>query len=169
MTTFRIALSDRQTSIKVSVRYASLLRRAVRAVFRDAAVNAPPQGPYVRRRVLMDIALVDDRTSHQVNVDFLGHDFPTDVISFPLEDDGETLVGELVVNTGYAARWAQEYGWPATHELVLYVIHGSLHLAGHDDHTDSEISAMRRAERRILEELHLRIPPTMPQSPEFPG
>lgn len=169
--TFRITLSN-QTTYSMDATYLALLRRAVRTVFRQSVKGdayGSSVGPFERQKFHIDIAIVDDRTSHRINVDFLGHDFPTDVISFALDDDGSTLEGELVVNIQYATRSAQEYGWPPAHELLLYVIHGSLHLVGYDDHTETDRDKMRLAERRVLESLRIPIPPTMPQSPEFRG
>ena len=102
----------------------------------------------------ISLALVDDAEIHRVNRDFLGHDHPTDVISFVLGGGGtspsEHLEGELVVSTETAMREAPAHGWSAADELVLYVVHGLLHLCGYDDLTDEARPLMRRRERQLL-------------------
>ena len=89
---------------------------------------------------------------HELNRQYLEHDYPTDVLSFVLEFDetSKSLDGEIIVSSDYAAREAARYGWTANDELLLYVIHGCLHLVGHDDTTPAAKRAMREAEVRLL-------------------
>jgi probable rRNA maturation factor len=108
------------------------------------------------------IALVDDAEIHRVNREFLEHDWPTDVISFSYAEDEKTLVpagfrgagrvldGELVVSVETAVRCAAVHGWSFHAELLLYCVHGLLHLCGYDDLTDAERPIMRRRERELL-------------------
>jgi probable rRNA maturation factor len=117
------------------------LKRAAQAILRDAGI----------RHAVLSIAIVDDATIHQLNRSYLRHDYPTDVLSFLLEREEDCLEGEVVVSVDTAARSAVEYGWSTDDELLLYVIHGTLHLVGHDDVTSRKRSAMREAERRYLE------------------
>lgn len=91
------------------------------------------------------VALVDDRTIAELHERYLDVEGPTDVLSFPH--------GEIVVSGDTARREAQARGIPPLHELVLYVVHGALHLAGYDDKTPKTRKRMRAAERRILAEL----------------
>ena len=102
-------------------------------------------------RAEVSIAVVDDSTIHAVNRDHLDHDWPTDVISFVLsEGDDDRLAGELIVSFETAARMAARDGVDAWTELVLYVIHGLLHLCGHDDLTEEGAAAMRVREGELL-------------------
>ena len=55
-----------------------------------------------------------------------------------------------IVSADTAVEYALDYGWPAEDELLLYVIHGTLHLAGHRDKADDEVVAMRDAEAKYL-------------------
>jgi probable rRNA maturation factor len=97
------------------------------------------------------IRLVSDRSMAGLNRRWLGHEGPTDVITFPLSDDGEpVLVGDIVVSTVTANRVAGELGWPARHELAYYVVHGLLHLAGYDDRTPADRRAMRAREKLAM-------------------
>ena len=102
-------------------------------------------------RASVSIAIVDDATIHQLNRHHLGHDWPTDVITFPLSDPGDpTLSGELVVSAEMAATTAKHAEVRPWDELALYVVHGLLHLCGYDDAADHDRDAMRRREAEIL-------------------
>src|SRR4051812_44343508 len=82
----------------------------------------------------ISLAFVDNATIHRLNKQFLNHDEPTDVLSFPLsEPNSRKLAGELVIGAEVALAQAGEYGHDFQAELALYVIHGLLHLCGHDD------------------------------------
>jgi probable rRNA maturation factor len=107
-----------------------------------------------RPEASISIALVDQAAIHILNRAHLGHDWPTDVISFPLSDpDDATLSGELVVSAEMAAATAREAGMPPRDELALYIVHGLLHLCGYDDHAEPDSAAMRRREDELLTEL----------------
>ena len=99
------------------------------------------------------IRVTTDASIHQINRDHLGHDYPTDVISFPYAANRPHIEGELVVSVDTAAERANELGWSVDHELLLYVVHGTLHITGMDDHETQDRLAMRRAEREVMLEL----------------
>jgi probable rRNA maturation factor len=114
------------------------------------------------RSASVSIALVDDSTIHRVNRAHLGHDWPTDVISFTLSSPDEPpLAGELVVSAEMARATAQEIGVEPWNELALYIVHGLLHLCGYDDSTMTEADAMRQREQEILTGQGLRNPFSM--------
>jgi probable rRNA maturation factor len=99
----------------------------------------------------ISLAFVDNATSHRLNMQFLGHDEPTDILSFPLGEAGSRkLSGELVVGAEVAQAQAGERGHDVQAELALYVIHGLLHLCGFNDKSASEAAEMRRRERHYL-------------------
>jgi rRNA maturation RNase YbeY len=81
----------------------------------------------------------------------------TDVITFPLEVDGRgrALSGELYLCLSVARRQAALRHIPVQHELLLYAVHGILHLSGHDDQTPRKFAAMHKEEDRILEAMGL--------------
>lgn len=136
---------------------------------------APVDSALLEKRLLLAIAaeapaaaeisilLVDDAEIHRLNREFLDHDWPTDVITF--FDDvpepsgrlearrgcGRVIAGELVVSVETARREAPRHGWGVDEELLLYCVHGWLHLCGYDDLTDEERPHMRQREREILE------------------
>lgn len=124
------------------------LKKAVRNVLADASIE----------RGEISIAIVNDDRMHALNRQYLQHDYPTDVLSFVLEYDetSKSLDGEIIASADYAAREAPRYGWTANDELLLYVIHGCLHLIGHDDQTPEGLAAMRAAESKYLAKLGLQ-------------
>ena len=96
----------------------------------------------------------DDATIHRINKQFLDHDEPTDVITFPYSA-GKELQGELVLGVEVALREAADRGHPPQTELSLYVIHGLLHLVGYDDKDGHDRRMMRARESDHLELLGL--------------
>jgi probable rRNA maturation factor len=104
----------------------------------------------------ISLAFVDNPTIHTLNKRYLAHDEPTDVLSFPLSDPGaRKLSGELVIGAEVASASAGEMGHDVQAELALYVIHGLLHLCGHDDHEPDDAARMRERERHYLQQLGL--------------
>lgn len=105
------------------------------------------------------VRITDDITIRQLNAKYLGHDYATDVISFGYTADPPTIEGELVVSVDTAAREAisasESAGqpWTTEQELVLYVVHGVLHIAAMDDHEPADRAAMRAAEEAVFLEL----------------
>lgn len=130
----------------------------------DAAIDAERLERAVRlaladkqyRWVEISVAVVDDAMIHQLNRQFLDHDYPTDVLSFALEDRPPRLEGEIIVSLDTAVRTAAEVGWPAEDELLLYVVHGALHLAGMRDKGADDAANMHAAEAAVLKELGVR-------------
>ena len=104
---------------------------------------------------VISLAFVDNPTIHTLNKRYLNHDEPTDVLSFPLSDGAEKLQGELVIGAEVAKEQAEQRGYAVDAELALYVIHGLLHLCGHDDHDPKDAAAMRARERHYLAQFGL--------------
>jgi len=102
------------------------------------------------------IRVTGDAEIHRINRDHLGHDYPTDVISFPYAAESPHIEGELVVSVDTASERAATLGWRFDDELRLYVVHGTLHLTGMDDLEPQNRAAMRRAERDVMLELGVR-------------
>lgn len=101
----------------------------------------------------LGVILADHATIHALNRDWLGHDYETDVVSFPLDEDAparRVIDGEVYVDLDTAAERAPEFGATFEQEALRYVAHGVLHLAGHDDATDEARARMRQLEDRYL-------------------
>ncbi len=104
----------------------------------------------------ISLAFVDNPTIHRLNLRYLNHDEPTDVLSFPLsEGNARRLAGELVIGAEVAQGQAENRGHAVHAELALYVIHGLLHLCGYDDETEAGAARMRERERFYLRALGL--------------
>ena len=132
-----VEIANQQATLTVDE---SRLRRVAQSILSDAGYT---EGT-------LSLAVVDDSTIHELNVRHLQHDYPTDVLSFALEDEPPRLEAEVIVSADTACTNAAEYGWAAEDELLLYVVHGTLHLAGHRDKADEDTMAMRAAEIRYL-------------------
>jgi probable rRNA maturation factor len=107
------------------------------------------------RRANVSIVVVDDRTIHRLNRRFLNHDEPTDVITFSLEE-GDSVDGEIITSADTAAAAAKRFGWTMADELLLYAVHGALHLAGYDDQAPTQRRKMRSRERWYLAKFGLK-------------
>ena len=149
---YRVPISDQQQVLPVDRR---LLRAVVQRTLTAEQI----------RSARISLALVNNTTIHRINRDFLRHDYATDVLSFPLESlppkkphraaadfprAGYHLEGELVLSTEMAQQTAALYGWHVGDELLLYVVHGLLHLCGYDDHSAADLRRMRERERVLL-------------------
>jgi probable rRNA maturation factor len=99
------------------------------------------------------IIFVDDREIHDLNTKFLGHDYPTDVITFPFDE--ENLEGEIYISVDTAQRQAADYGVTLGNELRRLAVHGALHLAGYDDDTDEKRAKMNDLETKYINETDL--------------
>ena len=120
-------------------------RRLARDLGRLAAWTAERYG----RALDLSFVVVDDARMAELHERYSGISGPTDVLSFPLGDD-PVLLGEVVISADTARREAAARGHPAYDELLLYAVHGVLHLVGHDDHEPADRRRMRSAERRAL-------------------
>ena len=122
----------------------------------------------------ISVAIVDDDAIAVLNQQYLNHEGPTDVLSFLLECEsaaghegivegasdastttdrlgfGKRIEGEIILSAQTALKTAAEYGWKPESELVLYLVHGLLHLCGYDDLAESDRHLMRRREVKVL-------------------
>ncbi len=101
----------------------------------------------------LSIVLVDDETIHQMNRQFLEHDYATDVICFDLRDDGPGVDAEIVVSVDTARREAELRNMTFISEVLLYCVHGTLHLLGYDDHDPEDKLRMHARQRALLAEI----------------
>ena len=97
----------------------------------------------------LSIVLVSDRQMATLNLRYHNTPGPTDILTFDY-GDGQ---GELIISVDHAHAQARRYRTTPARELALYVTHGLLHLAGHDDRTPAQRRRMRAAEKRALTRL----------------
>ena len=107
----------------------------------------------------LTIVLADDAHLQELNRDYLGVDAPTDVLSFPASEmdpqTGSRYIGDIIISVPYAAKGAAKAGHPVQSELQLLVVHGVLHLLGHDHAEPKEKAKMWKAQAEILKSLGL--------------
>lgn len=107
----------------------------------------------------LTIVLTDDVQLRELNREYLGIDEPTDVLSFPAsESDPETgarYLGDILISMPYAARSADKAGHGLESEVQLLVVHGVLHLLGHDHAEADEKARMWKAQAEVLGSLGL--------------
>ena len=127
------------------------LRRIVRDVLEHEGVSDAE----------ISLVFVADDEMHALNRRHLEHDYPTDVLSFLLDEaeteTGRSIEAEIIVGTEYASRTAPQFGWSADDEVTLYVVHGLLHACGYDDLSPEKKRVMRRAEVVIAAFVMFRI------------
>ena len=105
----------------------------------------------VTRGRAFDTLITGDTELRRLNRDFRGKDYATDVLSFPAAETG--FLGDVAISLGRARAQAREFGHPVEQEVQILMLHGVLHLLGHDHETDS--GAMARAEKRWRSRLDL--------------
>ena len=137
-----------------------------------AAVEQTPQGEWTRHPVAIEIAvrLTSDDEVQTLNRQYRDKDKPTNVLSFPMvqpdlldtvtqgSDDGEVLLGDIVLAHGVCAAEAADKGVSVADHATHLIVHGTLHLLGHDHGTDAEEDAMEGLERAALASLGIADP-----------
>jgi probable rRNA maturation factor len=134
---------DEQGADRIDVDLAALCHLAAR-VLAEEGVPAAAE---------MNLLLVGAEEISQLNAQHMGGDGPTDVLSFPIDgagsgDEEPVLVGDVAVCPAVAAANAAEHSVTVADELALLVVHGTLHLLGHDHTTAAGAAAMRERELR---------------------
>ena len=145
----------------------ALATRAARA-----AVAATPHGELATSPALVELSvrLAGDEEVGRLNAQYRGKDKPTNVLSFPMiqpdlldtvthnSDDGEVLLGDIVLAHGVCAAEAVEKGIPVADHATHLIVHGTLHLLGYDHQGEDEAQAMEAIETAVLAELGIADP-----------
>ena len=97
----------------------------------------------------INVIFCSDPSILEINIQFLGHDYYTDIITFDY-CEGKNISGELYISIDTVKANAVEYQQEFQTELHRVIIHGILHLLGWDDHCDEDIAQMRAAEDSAL-------------------
>lgn len=144
---FEIEVNRQQTSMAVSTNW---IVEIVRRTLSTEEVASASVG----------ILVVDHQRMHELNRQYLNHDYPTDVLSFPLHESSSAattrrIEGEIIISAEMAVERCAEFDHAPHQELALYLIHGLLHLCGYDDHDPSEKEKMTIRQFEILERVPL--------------
>lgn len=142
----RVDIENQQKAFKIPTGLRMLIRRCCHAVLELEKVDGSVQ---------VDVTLVDNDRIHQVNLEQRGIDAPTDVLSFPLGEDGvydrhpetgEILLGNIMISLERAAQQAEDYGHSFNREVGYLTVHSMLHLLGYD-HVQGGMEAVRMREK----------------------
>jgi probable rRNA maturation factor len=103
----------------------------------------------------ISIALVGNTKMAALHQQFMNIPGPTDVLTFELDHDsrGRVTAGEIVICAPFARKAAKQRSVDLNHELLLYALHGVLHLSGYDDLTPKDFVRIHKEEDRILKEI----------------
>ena len=138
----------------------------------NAAVERTPHGQLLTASATIEISvrLTSDDEVHTLNKQYRQKDKPTNVLSFPMvqadlletitqnSDDGEVLLGDIVLAHGVCAAEALERGISVEDHATHLMVHGVLHLLGYDHMDDDEADGMEQIERDALNALGLHDP-----------
>ena len=137
-----------------------------------AAIERTPHGELLTSPALVEISvrLATDEEVRTLNAQYRGKDKPTNVLSFPMvqpdlidtvsqnSDDGELLLGDIVLAHGVCVAEAAERGISVEHHATHLLVHGTLHLLGYDHGDDGEAEGMEAIERQALAALGIADP-----------
>lgn len=122
----------------------AVLQRLAERALPEVLHLATPQSVFADLSEI-EVTLVDDATIARLHDEYMGLPNPTDVITFQH--------GEIVISVETAARQATAYGRTPFEEVVLYLIHGLLHLAGQGDKSDEDFQQMRRTQEAVFQKI----------------
>ena len=147
--------------------WSALAERAVRSAVSHSGQRGLIDSPL---GVEVSVRFTSDNEVQALNAQWRGKDKPTNVLSFPMlepdevdalaeADQGETLLGDIVLAHGICAREAEEKGIPVADHATHLVVHGTLHLLGYDhEEGEEEAEAMEAVERAALAALGIADP-----------
>ncbi len=153
----KVIITNDQKAVKIPTGVRLLVRRCCNAVLTFENFSEPAE---------ISVTFVDDEQIHELNKTHRNVDKSTDVLSFPLGengvydknlDTGACLLGDIVISVETAVRQAETYGHTLQREIGFLTVHSMLHLLGYD-HVNGGIEAvhMREKEEHVLTELGLK-------------
>lgn len=140
-----VIVGNHQDAVEIPVTWLTALEDIGETAAAMALAAAAHPENSLAHLATLEVALVDDGTSARVHMDFMEIPGATDVITFHH--------GEIVIGAEVALRQAEEYHEPLGREILRYLVHGLLHLAGHEDAEDGERAEMESAQEKIVAEL----------------
>lgn len=152
----KVTIYDKQKVVKITPDIRKLIRRACSATLKCEEFSGDAQ---------IDVSIVDDEQIRNINFQCRGIDKSTDVLSFPLGENGiydkdlstgAFMLGDVVLSAEHAISQAREYGHSDEREIAYLTVHSMLHLLGYDHiHSEDEKSVMREHEEKVMSKLNL--------------
>ena len=156
----KVLISNQQKAVKVPSGLRILIRRACNAVLEFEKFDGPAE---------VSVTFVDNPQIAELNAQYRNKPTPTDVLSFPLGQDGvydinqETgckMLGDVVISMERAVEQAELYGHPLQREVAFLTVHSMLHLLGYD-HEAGGLEAVRMREKEEAVLIQLGLPRTV--------
>lgn len=151
----RVIITNNQKKVKIPTGMRMLIRRCCNAVLKLENFEGSAE---------ISITFVDNEEIHKLNKQYRDKDMPTDVLSFPLGDNGTydvdhttgaKMLGDVVISMEKAVDQAELYGHSLQREVAYLTAHSVLHLLGYDHETGIERVHMREKEELVMEQLGL--------------
>ena len=146
MEKIRVVIDNKQKVVKIPTGIRMLIRRCCNAVLVMEQFEGNAE---------VDVSIVSDEQIHEINLEHRQIDRPTDVLSFPLGENGvydvdpatgAKLLGDIVISIEHAERQAKDYGHSLQREVGYLTVHSMLHLLGYD-HVQGGLEAVRMREK----------------------
>mgnify|MGYP000445318668 FL=1 len=163
----KVLITNSQKAVKVPSGLRILIRRACNAVLEYEHFDEPAE---------ISVTFVDNAAIAELNNQYRNKPMPTDVLSFPLgengvydvdENNGCKMLGDIVISMERAQEQATLYGHPLQREVAFLTVHSMLHLLGYDHETSPlEERKMREKEEEVLGELGISREATFTNQPE---
>ena len=157
MDKIKVVIDNKQKAVKIPTGVRLLIRRCCHAVLELEGFEGSAE---------VDVSLVDNAQIHTINREQRNIDMPTDVLSFPLGENGEYdknpatgayMLGDIVISLERAEAQAEEYGHSFQREVGYLTVHSMLHLLGYD-HVDGGLEAVRMREKEEAVMLSVGLP-----------
>ena len=157
MDKIKVNIENKQKTVKVPTGVRLLIRRCCHAVLELEGFEGSAE---------VDVSLVDNEQIHAINLEQRQIDAPTDVLSFPLGEDGvydqnpatgAYMLGDIVISLERAQAQAEEYGHTLQREVGYLTVHSMLHLLGYD-HVAGGLEAVRMREKEEAVMLSIGLP-----------
>lgn len=156
MAAVKVIIVNHQNAVKIPTGIRLLIRRCCNAVLTEEEFIEPAE---------VSVNFVDNEEIKTLNSKFRNKDMPTDVLSFPLGENGEwdknpqnnaCLLGDVVISVEKAFEQAEIYGHSLQREIAFLTVHSMLHLLGYDhENGGMELVRMREKEEKVLSKLGL--------------
>lgn len=153
----KVIITNDQKAVRIPTGVRMLVRRCCNAVLVNEQFNSSAE---------ISVRFVDDETIHQLNREFRNVDKSTDVLSFPLGengnydinmDTGAKMLGDIVISIEHAIMQAKLYGHSLQREIAFLTVHSMFHLLGYDHESGGmEMVRMREKEEAVLTQLGLK-------------
>ncbi|MBE6830574.1 MULTISPECIES: rRNA maturation RNase YbeY [Eubacteriales] len=155
----RVIIENKQKEVKIPTGLRMLVRRCCNAVLRMEKFGSPAE---------ISVTFVNNEQIHELNRQYRGKDVPTDVLSFPMGENGvydinhstgAKILGDIVISMEKAVEQAERYGHSLEREVGYLSVHSMLHLLGYD-HENGGIQRVHMREKEELVMTQLGLPST---------